>query len=70
MATTLDVGISPWLTVEQAANYINTSKDTIRRLIRRGLINSSHITPRTLRIERASLDDYLASRSTLNHRGR
>lgn len=53
-----------WLTVGNAASFADCSEKTIRRLVAAGELEASYLTPRALRISRASLDRLLAGNST------
>jgi len=48
-----------WLTVEQAAEYLSLSLETIRRYIRRGILHATKLG-RQYRIRREELDRLLA----------
>lgn len=56
--------IPQWLTVEQAATYTGTSKETIRRLIKAGKLQGTFFTPRALRVSVESLDNLAAANAT------
>lgn len=54
------------LTIEEAADFLNVSRDTIRRLVAKGELAHVRVHVRRLRIARAELDAYI-TRNT--HRG-
>ena len=54
-AITETAALPPLVTKERAAELLDVSPDTIRRMISRGEIRARRIGPRLLRIETASL---------------
>lgn len=52
------------MTVANAASYVDVSEKTIRRLVAAGKLEASYVTPRTMRISRASLEQLLSANST------
>lgn len=53
-----------WVKVPAAATYAGVSEKTIRRLISRGEIQATKPTPRVLRVNLESLDNYLQKHAT------
>lgn len=53
----------PLLTIEQAADFLNVSPDTIRRLLVKGELASVYVSARRVRILRAELDAYIERRT-------
>lgn len=53
-----------WVKVPTAAEYAGLSDKTIRRLIARGEIQATKPTPRALRVNLESLDNYLQKHAT------
>lgn len=48
--------VSPWLTVEEAADHLRVSVVTIRRWTAKGLLKSYPLGPRMRRWKKADLD--------------
>lgn len=48
------------LTMEEAADFLNVSRDTIRRLVAKGELAHVRVHVRRLRISRAELDAYVS----------
>lgn len=53
-----------WLTVANAAEYVDCSTKTIRRLVASGDLQATYLTPRSMRISMESLESLLQSRCT------
>ncbi|WP_151550224.1 MULTISPECIES: helix-turn-helix domain-containing protein [Corynebacterium] len=53
-----------WITLAEAATYVDCSTKTIRRLIAAGDLEAAYLTARTLRVSVRSLQDLLEARST------
>ncbi|KAA1258955.1 Helix-turn-helix domain protein [Rubripirellula obstinata] len=49
----------PWLSPKQAAEILSVHPQTIRRAIKRGALQATHLSSRQIRISRESLNDYL-----------
>lgn len=64
MSNTARSIVPQWLTVEEAATYSGTSKETIRRLIKAGKLQGTFFTPRALRVSIESLDNLAAANAT------
>ncbi len=66
MAEQTEAGRSPgtpeWLTVEQAAEWLQVSTKTIRRYIEAGSLTAVNLGGRAIRIRRQDLDAWLESR--------
>lgn len=56
--------LPPYITIARAAELLDASVDTIRRMKARGEIRARKFGPRTLRIETASLFPELAGSSS------
>lgn len=63
MSTTHSPAAS-WLTVANAAAEVDASEKTIRRLVAAGELEATYLTPRAMRISRASLEKLLTGNST------
>ncbi|MGV0396841.1 excisionase family DNA-binding protein [Corynebacterium suicordis] len=55
MATTTS-NAAVWLSVADAAEYMGASQKTVRRLIANSKLQATYFTPRTLRVNRESID--------------
>lgn len=53
-----------WLTVANAADYVDCSTKTIRRLVAAGELQATYLTPRSMRVSLKSLENLLRSHST------
>jgi excisionase family DNA binding protein len=51
------------MTADQAAEYLNIHPDTMRRLLRQGVLPGRHVG-RQWRIRKVELDKYLSQRDT------
>jgi len=49
-----------WMSMQEVADHLDVSKDTVRRLLSRGLLRCVSLGYRTKRIDRADLDAFLA----------
>lgn len=54
------IGAAPLLTYFEAAEYLNVSHWTVRRLRAEGLIQPARIGSQTIRFTQAALDAYVA----------
>lgn len=62
--TTPNGRATQWFTVANAAVFADCSEKTIRRLVEAGELEASYLTPRAMRISRASLERLLSDNST------
>lgn len=59
-----DTNRAQWLTVANAAEYVDCSTKTIRRLIATGDLQATYLTPRAMRVSVESLDALIKANST------
>lgn len=53
-----------WLTVANAAEFVDCSTKTIRRLVAAGDLQATYLTPRSMRVSVASLEALIQARAT------
>ncbi|BAC18972.1 helix-turn-helix domain-containing protein [Corynebacterium efficiens] len=63
-ATTSPTTHKQWLTVANAAELVDCSTKTIRRLVAAGELQATYLTPRSMRVSVESLEALIQARAT------
>ncbi|MCT1653667.1 helix-turn-helix domain-containing protein [Brachybacterium muris] len=63
----LDPNTDPFLTIEEAADWIQVSTKTIRRWIEDGRILAHQLAPGTIRVKASTIENLARQTSTTNH---
>lgn len=59
MTTQNEIYNKPFLTVEQVAEVLEFSKDTVYNLVRSGELKAVKLNPKAWRVKKQDLDDYI-----------
>lgn len=63
----LDPAVDPYLTITEAADWIQVSEKTVRRWIEDGRILAHQLAPGTVRIKASSIENLARKTSTTNN---